>query len=161
MAIERNQAPTGIALFEPGIDRRVALIVDRGDTDNLVPGTGITMDELHQYPLLGRRLQARAMASALAGLFRAVIRPVKKLVQAHRRVRRQAAAMRQLGALDDHLLRDIGIRRDNIPATVAGSMGYSAGHSAGYSAGTAPAVVVRWPHGQQAACNDDYARAAA
>jgi len=87
--IQRNQAPAETPLFEPGIHRRVARIVHRGDENNLVPGTHVTMDELHQYQLLGRQLQARAMASAFTDLFRAAVGPVKKLVSA---VKRQPAA---------------------------------------------------------------------
>ena len=155
MTIKRNQAQERIALFEPGIDRRVAVIVDRGDTDNLVPGTGVTMDALHQYQLLGRRLQARSMASALGGLFGAVGWPVKKLAAAYGRARRETTAIRQLGVLDDHLLRDIGIRRENIPAAVAGLMNRPE------VANAAPAPVVLRRAGQQAACNDSNAKAAA
>ncbi len=155
MTIKQNQAQKGIALFGPGIDRRVAVIVDRGDTDNRVPGTNITMDELHRYQLLGRRLQARAMASALSGLFRAVVLPGKKLAAAYVRARREATAIRQLGALDDHLLRDIGISRGSIPAAVAGLMNRPA------VAGAAPAPVVLRPARQQAAFNDPHANAAA
>ncbi len=96
MAIQQNQVPTGIAQFEPGVSRRLALIVDRGDESNLVPGTHVTMDELHQYQLLGRQLQARAMASAFTGLFKAVVGPVKKLARA---VNRQPAAKVATGQL--------------------------------------------------------------
>ena len=155
MIIKRNQAPKRIALFEPGVDRRVAVIVDRGDTDNLVPGTRVTMVELHQYQLLGRQLRARAMASALGDLFRAVVRPVKKLAAACGRALRKATAVRRLEALDDHLLRDIGIRRENIPAAVAGLMNRPA------VAVAAPAPVLLRAADQQAACNDPHAKAAA
>jgi len=156
VTIKRNQAHKGIVLFGPGIDRRVAVIVDRGDTENLVPGTNITMDELHRYQLLGRRLQARAMASVLSDLFRAVVWPVKKLAAAFGRALREATAIRQLGALDDHLLRDIGIiRRENIPAAVVGLMHRPA------VAVAAPAPVVLRPASQQAASNDPHAKAAA
>ena len=153
--IKRNQAPKRIALFEPGVDRRVAVIVDRGDTDNLVPGTSATMDELHQYQLLGRRLQARAMAWALGDLFRAVVRPLKKLAAAYGRVLREATAVRRLEALDDHLLRDIGIRRENIPAAVAVLMNRPA------VADAEPAPVLLRPADQQTAGNDPNAKAAA
>ncbi len=153
--IKGNQDPPGAVLFDPGVHRRVAVIVDRGDTDNLVPGTNVTMDELQQYQLVGRRLQARATASALAGLLRAVVWPVKKLATAMGQVSRQVAATRQLGALDDHMLRDIGIRRDNIPQVVTGLMSRPA------VAVAASAPVVLRPVGQQAACNDPHARTAA
>ncbi len=152
--IRQNQDPPQVVLREPGVQRRITLILDRGDADNLVPGTNITMDELHRYQLLGRRLQARAVASALAGLLRAVVRPVKKLVAAYARVSRQVAATRQLGALDDHLLQDIGIRRDNISEAVASLMNQAATPAA-------PAPVVPPAAGRQAACNDPHAKVAA
>lgn len=155
MNTKRNQAPSRIALFEPGVTRPVAAIVDRGDTDNLVPGTNVTMDELHRYQLLGRQLQARAMASILTGLFRALVWPVKVLAASLGRASREVAAIRQLGALDDHLLQDIGIRRENIPQTVAGLMSRPAATE------TAPAPLVQRLAGQQAACNDPHAKAAA
>ena len=94
------------------------------------------------------------MASALAGLLRAVVRPVKKLAAACARVNRQVAATRQLGALDDHLLQDIGIRRDNISEAVASLMNQAATPAA-------PAPVVPPAAGRQAACNDPHAKAAA
>ena len=155
MTIQRNQDHPDVVLLQPGVHRRVAAIVDRGDTDNLVPGTNMTMDELQRYQLLGRRLQARATASALTGLLRAVAWPVKKLAATYGRVSRHATAIRQLGALDDHLLQDIGIRRDNIPQAVAGLMSRPAATKA------APAPLVQRLAGRQAACNDPHAKAAA
>lgn len=155
MNTKRNQAPSRIALFEPGVTRRVAAIVDRGDTGNLVPGTNVTMDELHRYQLLGRQLQARAMASTLTSLFRALVWPVRVLAASLGRAGREVAAIRQLGALDDHLLQDIGIRRENIPQAVAGLMSRPAATE------TAPAPLVQRLAGQQAACNDPHAKAAA
>ena len=152
---QRNQDPPGIVLLAPGVHRRVAVIVARSDRDNLIPGTNITMDELHRHVVLGRRLQARAMASALAGLLRAVVWPLKKLAAIYAPSRRQVAAIRQLGALDDHLLQDIGIRRENIPQVVAGLMSRPAVTDA------AAAPVALRPSGQPAACNDRHARAAA
>jgi len=82
VAKQQNQAPTWTALYEPGVCRRLALIVDRGDREHLVPGTGIAMDEFHQYQLLGRQLQARAMASAFSGLFKALGAQLEKLAAA-------------------------------------------------------------------------------
>ena len=43
------------------------------------------MDELHQYQLLGRRLQARAVASAFVGLFKALVWPFRRLAVAYAR----------------------------------------------------------------------------
>ena len=85
MATQQNQVPATPALYEPGVCRRLALIVDRGDQDHLVPGTGIAMDEFHQYQLLGRQLQARAMASAFSGLFETLGPQFERLAAAFRR----------------------------------------------------------------------------
>ena len=120
MNVQPNQVPSGTTLLGPGVERRVATIVRRGEDAHLVPGTHVTMDELHRYQLLGRRLQARATAAALAGLARALVWPVRRLVAGFRRARREGVAIRQLGALDDHLLADIGLSRSQIPAAVAG-----------------------------------------
>jgi uncharacterized protein YjiS (DUF1127 family) len=78
------------------------------------------MDEFHEYQLLGRRLQAQAMASAITVAFRGLVWPFKKLAAAYARASREAASIRQLSALDDHLLADLGISRSQIPAAVAG-----------------------------------------
>ena len=155
MKITRNQAPPGLVLYEPGVHRRVAAIVDRDHTDNLIPGTSISMDELQRHVVLGRRMQARAMGSALAGLLRAVVWPLKKLAAVYGPGRRQVATIRQLGALDDRLLEDIGIRRENIPQVVAGLVSRPAGPHA------APAPVLLRPSARQVACNDRHARTAA
>lgn len=120
MSIKQNQPHRGITLNQPEVDRRVLRLVDRGDTEHLVPGTHVTMDELHHYQLLGRRLQARAVASAFAGLFRALVRSLRGLAAASARVSRETAAIRQLSALDDYLLADLGIQRGQIRAAVTG-----------------------------------------
>ena len=117
---QQNQAPISIGHLEPGVHRRVTTLVDRGDPEHLVPGTGITMEALHHYQLLGRRLQARAVAAAFAGLGSAIARPVRALFRSLARSRREGQAIRQLAALDDRILNDIGISRDQIPAAVTG-----------------------------------------
>ncbi len=91
-----------------------------GDTDAQVPGTPLTLEEFEAAQRLGRRLQARAMASALTGLLRTLAWPFTRLAAGYMRASREAAAIRQLNALNDHLLADLGIRRSEIPAAVAG-----------------------------------------
>lgn len=85
MATQQNQAPEATTLYEAGVCRRLDRIVDRGDRNHLVPGTGITMDEFHQYQLLGRQLQARAVASAFGSLFKALGSQKEKLAATFRR----------------------------------------------------------------------------
>lgn len=122
MNTQRNQHPVDLALFEPGVRRRVTLLTGRDGENNFVPGTGISLEAFHGYQARGRQLQARAMAAVFVGLARAASRAVKKLLAAYRRSRAQALAIRRLSAMDDHLLEDIGIRREVIPAAVAGLM---------------------------------------
>jgi uncharacterized protein YjiS (DUF1127 family) len=155
LVTQQNQAPAENALFEPGVSRRLSLIVDRGDENHLVPGTGITMDQFHEYQLLGRQLQARAMASAFASLFGAIVLPLGKLAGAYGQARARGAAIRQLASLDDRMLADIGIRRESISAAVAGLMQRQPIEN------PAPARELFKPAGQRAACNDPHARAAA
>lgn len=155
MTIRENQARAGIALVQPGLTRQVARIVARGATDNLVPGTHVSMDELHRYQLLGRKLQARATAEALGSLFRALVWPWKKLAAGIAQISREAAGIRQLSAMDDHLLEDIGIRREQIPAAVAGLIARPA------HADAAPATVVERRAEARIACNDPHVKAAA
>jgi uncharacterized protein YjiS (DUF1127 family) len=153
LATQQNQAPAGIALFEPGVERRITLIVDGGSDQQLVPGTNIGLSEFQRYQLRGRQLQARAMASAIVGLAGAVAWPFKKLASAYRRARMRATASTQLRAMDDHLLRDIGLRREDIPTAVAGLMSRQTPARA--------ATVVRQPDCRQPACNQPHVRAAA
>lgn len=157
MNTNQNQVRDGTGLLQPGVTRRAAKIVHRDDSHHLVPGTHVTVEELHRYQLLGRRLQARATAAALGSLFRALLWPAKKLAAAYARASREAAAIRELSALDDHLLADIGLSRGQIPAAVAGLLARPA------SARRQPvATVVHESRLERpAGCNDAHTKAAA
>jgi uncharacterized protein YjiS (DUF1127 family) len=156
MTISENQARSGIALHQPEVHRQVVRLVGRGDTEHLVPGTHVSMDELHQYQLLGRRLQARAAAGAFASVFRSLVWPFQKLAAASARASREAAAIRQLSVLDDHLLADLGIHRGQIRAAVAGLMERPVAEQA------RPATSVESPRDEaRTASNDPQAREAA
>ena len=154
MNTNKYQAFAAPKLYQPGVDRRVVRLVARGDTDHLVPGTHVTMDELHEYQLLGRRLQARAVASAFAGLFRAVVWPFRRFAAAYARAGRESAAIRQLSALDDYLLADIGVQRGQIPAAVKGLLDRSADETRQRTA-----ELLR--HERPVASNDPHSKAAA
>lgn len=156
MNIRQNQEQSSVRLFEPGVHRRVDLIVHGGDREHLVPGTNVTMDELHRYQLVGRQLQARAMAAAISGLFRGARRFIAKLVTGVRQARLQAAAVSELAAMDDRLLADIGIRRDNIEAAVAGLMSRQAAAEAA-PVRSVPATAPR----RAPVCNQSQGKAAA
>ena len=159
MTMKENQALHDTGLYQPGVGRRVAKIVHGGDQTDLVPGTHVTHEDLQHYQLVGRRLQARATAAALGSLLRALLWPVRKIAKlaaAYARSGREAAAVRQLSALDDHLLEDIGIRREQIPAAVAGSLA----RSAAPDAPALPTASLKRAE-RPAGCNDAHRKAAA
>ncbi len=160
MNARQNQAPDHGTLVEPGLQRRIAAIVDHGDEDHLVPGTRVTMDELHHYQLLGRQLQARAVARAMAwtvdGLRQALVWPFRRVAGALERAHRERASIRSLDALDDHFLADIGITRDQIPVAVAGLLDRRAATNP-----VPPASILVHAGDRPAASNDADARRAA
>lgn len=155
MTERQFQALDGTGLVQPGVSRQAARVAD-----HMVPGTGFTLDELHYYQLRGRRLQARAVATGLSRLFRAALRPVARLARGIAQARRRGAAIRQLSALDDHLLGDIGITRGQIPAVVDGLQARTGAED---TVVRAPAASVLAPRrrAQVEACNDASEREAA
>lgn len=157
MTSTQNQESAEIRLIEPSVRRRVSLIVHPGDREHLIPGTNISMDDLHRYQLVGRQLQARAMGAAIASLFKTVRSALSGVARLIRQANQQAAAQRELAAMDDHLLQDIGIRREDIPAAVAGLMGRET-VSPQAAAGGSVAEPARAPI---PACNESHGKAAA
>lgn len=156
MTSTQNQESARIRLIEPGVHRRVSLIVHPGDREHLIPGTNISMDDLHRYQLVGRQLQARAMGAAFASLFKTLRSSLSGIARHFRQANQQAAARRELAAMDDHLLQDIGIRRENIPAAVAGLLARET--LSLEAAGRPVAEAARAPI---PACNESHGKAAA
>ena len=159
MSNRQFQALESSGLYQPGLERQVARVVGRSGREQPVPGTGFTLDELQHYQRLGRRLQARAVAAGLSGLVRAVLRPLAGLAAGFARARRHAAAIRDLGALDDRMLADIGISRGQIPAVVAGLEARNGGREA--PARRTSTVLTPRTGACPAGCNDAHAREAA
>lgn len=63
-----------------------------------------------------RQLRAKAVAASISGLKQ----HLQRFVQTVRRLRAERAAQKALNGLDDRLLTDIGIVRDQIPAVIKG-----------------------------------------
>ncbi len=70
---------------------------------------------IEHYAKTGR---AQAVRQALRGLIRGIVGAVRQGAEALQRSHRRRVAYRELMALDDRLLRDIGLHRDQIPAAV-------------------------------------------
>lgn len=70
------------------------------------------------YTVLGRRAQGQAAAELFHQLGRYLRWSWRWLVSSYRRHRAASLAMRELEAMNDHLLRDIGIERDQIADVV-------------------------------------------
>ncbi len=86
-------------------------------------GTGPALERrlfhevIEHYAKTGR---AQAVRQALGGLIRGIVGAVRQGAEALQRWHRRRVTYRELMALDDRLLRDIGLRRDQIPAAVDG-----------------------------------------
>ena len=75
--------------------------------------------EAYRIPLSrARQARAEAVARILAFVFRSAVGAGRTLAAHVRKARRRHAAIRELHALDDHLLKDIGISRGQIPYVV-------------------------------------------
>ncbi len=91
-------------------ENRSAFRITAADLDNF---------DLHAAVVAGQRARAEAVFDAFAALGRAIGRLVRALIvtpleswSARRRVRAE------LGSLDDYMLRDIGLTRNDIPYVV-------------------------------------------
>lgn len=118
MTTHETQADDRIWLNEPGVDRRVSLVVNGERRGATVPGTGLTLKEIEHYQARGRRLQAQALGSTLGGLLRRLGSLIGQLAGALERRRQNRLAMWHLSTMDDYALKDIGLRRTDIPYVV-------------------------------------------
>ena len=76
-------------------------------------------------PLSAAEVEAyarRIRAEAVAKLVRTGLANLKTLAAQYKARQQQRRAMEELNALDDQMLRDIGLSRSQIPAAVAGLM---------------------------------------
>ena len=75
---------------------------------------------IEHHAKTGRALHPQAVRQALRGLIRGIVGAVRQGAEALQRWHRRRVTYRELMALNDRLLRDIGLRRDQIPAAVEG-----------------------------------------
>lgn len=117
MKYEPFQAPPSDWLNEPGL----AHLVEKFD------GTS-PLGELNRARLRddaiklaiekGRRLRARAFRDAFTAVVRLAPRSIGLMRRTWRNLADERRALRELSALDDHLLRDIGIERIDVRSVV-------------------------------------------
>ncbi len=106
---------------------------------------------LRRHIARGRGLQARCMTAYAVGAVRAVRRLVRAAAHGLRRWRAKNMTRRALSRLDDHVLRDIGISREQIPYVLDARL------AGGRIPVRHPAVVVCTEHRRRARmlCADD------
>lgn len=115
----------GLAIVTP-LGEGAKLVLEEGLTPRMEAEAGLALidwdafvDRMPEYERRARRLRADALRQLSAGLAKAL----RELwAAAHRRVALALAARRaarELRALNDHVLRDIGVRRDQIDCVAA------------------------------------------
>ncbi len=81
-------------------------------------GHSLRLDDqqMHRYAERARAARSAVYAEMFKGIGRGLRASVRTVAAAIERRRRRLATQRELSALDDCLLRDIGVRRYDIPA---------------------------------------------
>jgi uncharacterized protein YjiS (DUF1127 family) len=101
-----------------GFDRGLSLLSQSLTGYDWATGRDLDHDTVKHYATVGRELRAQAFRQALRRLSQAIAGASGRAARAlkHRRLRH--ASIRQLVALSDHQLKDIGLLRAEIPAAV-------------------------------------------
>jgi uncharacterized protein YjiS (DUF1127 family) len=101
-----------------GFDRGLSLLSQGLTGYDWAPRRDLNHGAVKHYTKVGRQLRAQAFGQALRGLSQAIVGAFGRAARAfqHGRVRR--ASIRELSALSDHQLKDIGLFRAEIPAAV-------------------------------------------
>ncbi len=101
-----------------GFDRGLSLLSQGLTGYDWAPRPNLDHGTVKHYTKVGRQLRAQAFQRALRRLAKRTVGTIRWAVEAvqHRRLRR--ASIRELSALTDHQLKDIGLLRAEIPAVV-------------------------------------------
>ena len=126
---KRNPHTRGPARGDPAFDRRVAFLAQSLTGIDWATRPTLSPDDIQRYVEKGRRLRAEALASLLrrgaTSLAHVIHRGLRGAIGAARalaggivRAHKRRGAIRELMALDDRMLKDIGVRRDDIYSVV-------------------------------------------
>lgn len=124
MTCNTNQGDLHFWMEQPGVERRVSVVVGGDGREDVVPGTGLTLLELEHRQAEGRRLQARAVRVGFASFGRWLAASAKALIAGYRRYRDTRRAVRELSELPEYLLRDLGVSRGEIRRVAAWGRDY-------------------------------------
>ena len=105
---------------DPAFERRLSLVGQSFTGSDWGTRAALSHEVIEHYTQTGRALRAQAVRQALRDLIRGIVGAVRQGAEALQRWHRRRVTYRELMALDDRLLRDIGLRRDQIPAAVEG-----------------------------------------
>ena len=126
---QRNPHTPGPARGDPAFDRRVAFLAQSLTGIDWATRPTLSPDDIQRYVEKGRRLRAEALASLLrrgaTSLAHVIHRGLRAAIDAGRalagvivRAHKRRGAIRELMALDDRTLKDIGVRHDDIYSVV-------------------------------------------
>ena len=115
-----NQTYRGSVGTDPALERRLSLVGQSFTGFDWGTRPALSHEVIEHYAKTGRELRAQAVRQALRGLIRGSVRAVRHGAEALQHWHRRRVTYRELMALDDHLLHDIGLHRDQIPAAVEG-----------------------------------------
>ncbi len=166
----RNPHTRGPARRDPAFERRVAFLAQSFTGIDWATRPPLSPEDIERYVEEGRGLRAQALASLLRrgatssahvmhrGL-RAAIDAGRALAGVIVRARKRRAAIRELMALNDHTLKDIGLHRSQIRSVVE-EMFNTPAPSPGHSVTLAEMAGTRRKAGESAVNDDDFESAA-
>lgn len=111
-----DPSPTERFTDNPGFQRKVEQLSSSLSGLPIRATSTYTPDEVRRGVARGRRLRAEAIGATLANLARSVTVLARRTTHRLRRRHIRRVTQRQLMALDNHVLRDVGLPRSEIPA---------------------------------------------
>jgi uncharacterized protein YjiS (DUF1127 family) len=115
-----NQTYRSSVGTEPHLERRLSLVGQSFTGFDWGTRPALSHEVIKHHVKTGRELHARTVRQAFRSLIRGIVGGVRQGAEALQRWHLSRVTYRELMALDDHLLHDIGLHRDQIPAVFEG-----------------------------------------